>query len=100
MPITQAQLWKLRLEIVLNSLYYSDYENSLGLNRRIVSVFFDGFLEFVEEEMKEDIADFTDNDFFRHLPAYDNSEYLWQYFCGFEEVLPGCYPAEEEESAA
>ena len=50
MPITQAQLWKLRLEIVLNSLYYSDYENSLGLDRRVVAAFFDGFLEFVEEE--------------------------------------------------
>ena len=100
MPITQAQLWRLRLEIVLNSLYYSDYENSLGLDRRVVAAFFDGFLEFVEEEMKEDIPGFTDSDFFRHLPAYDNSEYLWQYFCGFEEVLPGCYPAEEEETAA
>lgn len=100
MPITQAQLWKLRLEIVLNSLYYCDYENSLGLDRRAVAAFFDGFLEFVEEEMKEDIPGFTDKDFFRHLSAYDNSEYLWQYFSGFEEVLPGCYPAEEEESAA
>ena len=43
MPLTQAQLWKLRLEIVLNSLYYSDYENSLGLDRRIVAAFFELF---------------------------------------------------------
>ena len=50
--------------------------------------------------MKEDIPGFTDSDFFRHLPAYDTADYLWQYFCGFEEVLPGCYPAEEEETAA
>ena len=100
MSITQAQLWELRREIVLNSLYYSDYENSFGLDRRIVSAFFDGFLDFIEEEMKEDIPGFTDAAFFKHIPAYDNQEYLWQYFCGFEDVLPGCYPVEEENVAA
>lgn len=39
------QFKKLRGEIVLNSLYLSDYENSLGIDPQNVYDFFEGYLE-------------------------------------------------------
>lgn len=83
--MSNEQLWALRREIVLNSLYLADYENSFDIDRDAVCTFFDGFLSFVEELMEEDIVDFDDAQFFEYLPAYDNQEYLAEWYGMFEE---------------
>lgn len=54
MRLTQEQLWKLRRQIVLGSLYYSDYINTFGIDRHLVCDFFDSFLSYVAELMQED----------------------------------------------
>lgn len=46
-------LKKLRNEICLNSLFLADYENSLGIDYRICSSFFDGYMSFLEEKEYE-----------------------------------------------
>ena len=43
--LSMKQLKQLRNEIVLNSLYLSDYQNSLGVNPRNVYNFFEGYLD-------------------------------------------------------
>ena len=44
--LTKDQLKQLRGEIVLNSVYLSDYENSLGIKRDCVYDFFDAWLDY------------------------------------------------------
>lgn len=50
---TQQDLWNLREEIVLNSLYLSDYGNTFDLDVRCVSDFFDGYVEYLAEMIEE-----------------------------------------------
>lgn len=76
------QLWKLRKQIVLNSLYYTDYENEYGIDIIEVCNFFNGWLDFLVEEMKEDHPDYNDNMFWDLFPKYDKSKYLLNWwFC-------------------
>jgi hypothetical protein len=76
--LTKGWLWKLRQEIVLNSLYYKDYENSFGYDSHDVCDFFDGYLEDLGNQMKAD--GISDNDFFKHLPEYDTPQNLWNWY--------------------
>ena len=97
--MTQEELWRLRRQIVLNSLYYSDYINSFGIDRHLVCDFFDGYLDFLEDEMRENIPDYDGKHFFDHLKSYDNSDNLWAWYGCFEEdPLP--LPAEDLEEIA
>lgn len=101
MRLTQEQLWKLRRQIVLGSLYYSDYINTFGIDRHLVCDFFDSFLSYVAELMQEDIPDYDDHHFFQHLRDYDNTERLWDWYCCYEEnPLPLPIPDEEEDDEA
>ena len=45
----RKDLAKLRSEIVLNSLFYADYNNSFGINIHDVAAFFDGYYDFIWE---------------------------------------------------
>ena len=50
--LTSAELSKLRKEIILNSLYVSDYENSFGFDANDICCFFDGYVSYLEELAK------------------------------------------------
>ena len=65
------QLWKLRKEVCVNSLFLSDYENSFGIKEEEVCDFFNGYLDFLEEEMIEDHKDYTDDMFWDLFNKYD-----------------------------
>jgi hypothetical protein len=75
----KIQLKRLRNDITLGSLYISDYRNRYNIDPDLTCTFFDGFLEYIEQCMYDDIPGFTDNQFFDYLPQYDNIEYLWEY---------------------
>lgn len=94
--LSQTDLWKLRQEIKLGSLFVSDYRNSFGIDPHKVCDFFDGFLSFVEDEMREDYPEFVDSDFHEVLPEYDTPEYLldWYYCFAGDDPLP--LPAEQK----
>lgn len=97
--MTKDMLWRLRMEIRLCSLYYADYRNSFGIDKRAVCDFFDGYADFLEDLMQEEIPDYNDEDYFGHLPQYDNAENLWDWYCCFdEEPLP--LPVETAEESA
>ncbi|HKM08490.1 MAG TPA: hypothetical protein VJ869_16145 [Sphaerochaeta sp.] len=87
--MTKEKLWELRQEIVLNSLYYADYENSMGYTTHSVCDFFDGYLSYIGELMEED--GFGDDHFFEQLPNYNTMENLWNWYGCFETS-----PFEEE----
>lgn len=77
--LTSAELAKLRSEIVLNSLYLSDYVNSFGFNPNHISTFFDGYISYLEELAKEDGYTEWDN-IFKMFDIYDTEENLYDWF--------------------
>lgn len=82
---SKEDLWKLRCEVSVNSLYYSDYHNSFGLDTHSVCDFFDGWLDFVEELMVEDGHKDAGNKFFDYFDQYDNAETLEQWYYCFDD---------------
>ena len=100
--LSQTDLWKLRQEIKLGSLFIVDYRNNFGVAPHKVCDFFDGFLEIVEEGMQEDYPSYDDKDFWELLPDYDTPEYLLDWYSCFEKdplPLPVTVTDDEEDEA-
>ena len=79
---SKEKLWKLRKEICLGSMYYSDYENSFGIPEKTCLEFFDGFIDLcfiMESESKNGLTKYEDI-----YNKYDNAEALWDYFYSVE----------------
>ena len=74
------QLWRLRKDIVLNSLYLKDYENRYDIDPQEVCDFFKGWLDFLEEDMKEEIESYDTNDFFNYLDLFDTPKRLLNWW--------------------
>ena len=75
--LTKEQLWKLRQEIVLGSLYTHDYDNSFGIDPSAVCNFFDSF---IEDAQMDDYGKPNN----RKTEEYDNAEDLYNYYCSCE----------------
>ena len=73
----------LRKQIYLNSLFFSDYENSYGIDSHQVCNFFDGFIDYISELMDEDGV--SDEDFFNNLDKYDTTDNLLEWYGCFDE---------------
>ena len=74
---TQDDLWQLRSEIVLNSLFVHDYENSFGIDEHSACDFFDGYCSFLWDiAEQEGHGDWDD---------YDSPEHLYQWFLCFDD---------------
>ena len=71
MEMSKRNLWALRTEITLGSLYTSDYENSFQILPRMVQDFFDGYIEYLWELAKENNK--KDMDFEDLVEIYDNA---------------------------
>lgn len=82
---SKEDLWKLRCEVSVNSLYYSDYHNSFGLDTHSVCDFFDGWLDFIKEQMMEDGHKDAGDKFFDYFDQYDNAETLEQWYYCFDD---------------
>lgn len=72
-------LEQLRKEIVLGSLFTNDYKNTFGINPNAVQDFFDGYLEYLAELMKEDGV--IDGDY----EKYDTTDNLLAWYYMFDE---------------
>ena len=82
-------LWQLRKEIVLNSLFMSDYRNSFGFTTRSVCDFFDGYVEYLEELATEQYGNACSLD---QIFEFDNAENLFDWYgcfdsCPFQKVV-------------
>lgn len=76
-------LWKLRMEVVVNSLFIHDYENSFGLNSHDVCDFFDGYVSFINELAKED--GYGDLSIRELCNIYDNKDILLNWYNCFDD---------------
>ena len=86
--LTKDQLWKLRQEIRLGSLYTTDYENSFDIPEKICQAFFDGYNEYIGELMVDDGHDA--DEYFDIIDEYDTEDNLYEYYYACE------YPFGEE----
>ena len=77
--LTKEELWQLRQDIRLGSLYTRDYENRFGIDPDYVQSTFDGFLDYLREIMKEEIPRYDDNNYWDYLDEYDTPEHLDEY---------------------
>lgn len=83
--LTQTELQKLRGQIVLNSLYISDYHNNLRINKHKVYDFFEGYVSYLGELIEEDYPNAKDNDWWGLMKDYDIIDNLWNWYCMFDE---------------
>ena len=99
---TKEDLQSLRNEIVLNSLFVSDYNNSFGISAKSVCDFFDSYMEFLSELAFEDNFKIgnpskgmhTYDEFFDKYDTIDNLE-NW-YGC-YEDFSWVDYEDEDED---
>lgn len=79
------QLWELRQQIVLNSVYVKDYENEFEFDPYSICNFFDDYIEYILDIAAEDGN--GNLDMYEILKHYDNPDNLFDYYCG---LTPEC----------
>lgn len=76
--LTKGQLWELRQEIELNSVYLRDYSNSFDIEEKECFTFFNGYIEYLLELENTDNG--LNQDLSEILELYDNAENLYNWF--------------------
>ena len=69
----REDLAEFRKQIVLNSLFVSDYQNSLGISSDSACLFFDSFMSFIEDLAEEAVS----NSQIRTGKSFSRSTTLW-----------------------
>lgn len=90
--LNREQLKQLRKEIVLNSLYISDYENSFDIDANDVCMFFDGYVEelhyiMIDELGEEKVKELNNDEYFNELFKRDTTDNLCNYYYSIEDAL-------------
>lgn len=85
---TREDLQSLRNEVVLNSLYVSDYNNSFGISANSVCDFFDSYMSFIEEMANEDGFEYgrqSEHTFADFFEKYDTIDNLLEWYGCYED---------------
>ena len=77
------ELWMIRNEITINSLFIADYNNSFGFNPKDISTFFDGYFDYICELCEEKESELTLTNV---LNNFDNKENLLSWFNCFDDL--------------
>lgn len=83
--LTKEELWQLRQEVVLNSVFTAHYTNSFGFNERDVCSFFDGYYDYLWELADEDDNDCLITDGLIY-DKYDNQDNLESWFNCYDDL--------------
>ena len=75
--LSKTRLKRIREDVVLCSVYINDYKNRYDIDPKQVCMFFDGYAEFLGEEMKCD--GISDEEFFDRLNEYDTIDNLCRW---------------------
>lgn len=73
--LNNKEIYALRNEICLNSLFVRDYENSFGIDAKEVCDFFNGYVDYLYE-----INELETDYFVEVIDMYDNYNNLVNYF--------------------
>lgn len=82
--LTKEELVELRKEIILNSLFVDDYENSFGFDANHIATFFEGYVSYLEELANED--GFKYHTAFELFEKYESDENLWSCFNCYDDL--------------
>lgn len=80
----KEQLWDLRQQIILDGLYFYNYENNYGIDPKSVSAFFDGYYDYIWNLAEEENKD-TDITTDIVLSYYDNSDNLLSWYNCYDD---------------
>lgn len=75
--LTKEQIWQLRQQVVVGSLFLKDYENDFGFDKNFVCTFFDGYIEYLQECFGADY-DFE---------KCDNINNLYDWYCDVASTM-------------
>ena len=88
--LTKDELQKLRNEIVIGSIYLSDYDNSFGIENKYVMDLFDGYVEDTWEKILEyrndyfaDKSELSDEELFKS--EIENIDSMYDYYTSVED---------------
>ena len=81
--LTSAELWDIRLKVVVNSVYINDFENQYGINEVSLCNFFEGYYDFICELAEEKIGKNIAHSLV--LPHFDNEENLYRWFNCYDD---------------
>jgi hypothetical protein len=91
--LTTEELWKLRSECVIGSIYTTDYNNSFHFDEHDLAQFFDGYLSFIRELIDDDeiengssIKRLTDNEIYSRIKKFDNKDTLERWYNCFDDL--------------
>jgi hypothetical protein len=79
--LTKSELWELRNEIELDSIYISEFKNSFGYHPYSVCMFFDGYLSYLQELAE---SEFENPTYFDAL-SLDSAERLYDWFNCYDD---------------
>ena len=82
--LNQDELWKLRSEIVLNSLFVSDFRNSFGFDANSMCDFFDGYYDYLYDLYLDYIYE-KGIDIPFDVSMFDNSDNLFDWYWHFDD---------------
>lgn len=82
---TKEELWQLRNEIVLNSLYLKDYSNLFEIPEDVCYNFFEGYVE--ELCLQAEDEGFKWEDIIDVFNKYDTPENLYYYYSCCENAF-------------
>ena len=79
--LNTEQILQLRKEIVLNSIFTNDYENSFDIPPQQVQDFFDCYIEYCEDCFIDENFEMENNDYFNLVLDFANDDInLIEYF--------------------
>ena len=83
--MTRDDLQKLRDEIILNSCYFYDYNNSFGFYNHDICAFFDGYYDYLWE-LAEEKYNPDDVTHFLVINEFDNIDNLEYWFNCYDDL--------------
>ena len=92
---TKEDLWALRQQVVLNSCFIADYRNTFGIDEHSAADLFEGFVDYMTEEEKED--GYENESVEEFFDRYDKPEFLWEWYMCFDDFSWVKYEPQEED---
>lgn len=80
--LTKEELWELRQQISLNSLYISNYKNTFGFSCQSMCHFFDGYFDYIWEMAEEKYGNDVE---MNYVLCFDNEDNLWNWFNCYDD---------------
>lgn len=93
---TKEDLWSLRQEITLNSLFMGDYQNSFGIEPESANAFFDSYVSYICELAEED-GKYDDRDILDIFADYDNPDNLYSWYMCYDDLSWVDYTLQAQE---